>query len=152
MGPLHNIWAGMTAGGLHHFRWCTDLTLLPCVQSTVSLTLLCSDFLPTSLPMQTERESWAQLKVKPNFSPAPPHHGLCSVPCAATLSLPLSRREHFVRAAGSRMVPTPTLCRAALLDSLSQDAFLNCSFCKNSNLNFFFFNLAQINYFSKLSI
>lgn len=152
----------MTAEGNNYFRRCTDLTSLPRVQTRgltdappgetqeISLLPVCLANANRPLATGTGRHSWRLNPTSPLLSH---HHGLCSVPCARQVS-PLSS----VRSRGGRMVPTSTLCRAALLHSLSQDAFLNSFFCWNGHLNPFFFpqrsRLAQINtnYPSKLSI
>lgn len=127
MGPLHNIWVGMAAVGLDYFRSCTDLHHCLVYKPEVWLRFP----LTGHRRFPSYQSTWSmQLKVKPNSSLAPPPQGLRPVP---TPSLPLAVWE----AAWSRMVPTSTLCNAALLHSLSQDAFLNSFFCQNSHLNLF---------------
>lgn len=156
MGPLHNIWVGMAAVGLDYFRSCTDLHHCLVLKAEVWLRLLLTGRRrfhshQSTWPMQTGGHSW-RLKVKPNFSLAPPAAWpLCPVQATPSLLCPVGE------AAQSRMVPTPTLCRAALTLSLTGCIFKQLLLPKLSFKPFFFSQqsrLAQINtnYPSKLSI
>lgn len=92
MGPLHNIWVGMTAVGINYFMRCTDLTSLPCFQTRgLTDTPDTGDFLPTSLPGQCKQagiggHSWRLNPTSPLLSHL---HGLCSVHWAGHPKSPL---------------------------------------------------------------
>lgn len=143
MGPLHNIWVGMTAAGLY-FRKCTDLTSVPCAQTRGLI---------EAPPMQTGRKWWAQLKVKPSFSLAlPPPQTVQHALCTPGLPSVQCEKQHE---AGWFLHPH---CAGQISYSHLQDAFLNSSFWQNSHLNCLFSpqksRLAQVDtkYPSKLSI